>query len=465
MKKSLSMKVLQVLTASLVLASVVAPAYAQDDSSSESSTEEVSSAEGEEVDAPEAESTDTETEEESAPAEESEAEGDEESASAEDDAAEGESAEGEATDAESEGEEAPAEEQSDWSDVEAAIQEAMQPEELALVFQSDESFEFEGEDVVSRLDRYALFEMTDFHRDFSVSFDDQNAQGAILAMEVTLENNSDEVVYHGNMPSMSIPGTDSLVFEYKNAVGNDFEGYFETTDQAIEPGETKTGIITMKLAPAAMEALEANGTINTEFFSFRDQEDFSGANYSLESPVFNLPFSEDAAAQAAASGEQYPDTILERNMGEKELLDSGEDLAATQEEEEIVVTVDGYQVSQLIPNADYADSVEEIPGGLVLINVKVDVQNNSDKAVRLGQSYASLVLGGLVEVRNDGMYETNDRELLVEPGETGTVYHVFPVEGELYERFKDDTFAYVPRIDNVDSEDMHEYQAIQVEFK
>ena len=195
MKKSLSMKVLQVLTASLVLASVVAPVYAQDSSSSEATTEETSSAEGEEVDAPEAESASTE--EESAPAEESSTEGEEESA--------------------------PAEEQSDWSDVEAAIQETMQPEELALVFQSDEPFEFEGEDVVARLDRYALFEMTDFHRDFNISFDDQNEKGAILAMEVTLENNSDEVVYHGNMPSMSVPGTDSLVFEYGTAVGSDFE--------------------------------------------------------------------------------------------------------------------------------------------------------------------------------------------------------------------------------------------------
>ena len=439
MKKSLSMKVLQVLTASLVLASVVAPVYAQDSSSSEATTEETSSAEGEEVDAPEAESASTE--EESAPAEESSTEGEEESA--------------------------PAEEQSDWSDVEAAIQETMQPEELALVFQSDEPFEFEGEDVVARLDRYALFEMTDFHRDFNISFDDQNEKGAILAMEVTLENNSDEVVYHGNLPSMSVPGTDSLVFEYGTAVGSDFEGYFDfgADEQQIQPRESKTGIITFKLAPAAMEALEANGTINTEFFGFRDQADYSGANYSLENPVFNLPFSDAAAEQAAASGEQYPDTILDRNMGEKELLDSGEDLAATQEEEEIVVTVDGYQVSKLIPNADYAESVEEIPGGLVLVNVKVDLQNNSDKAVRLGSSYASLVLGGMVEVRNDGMYEVNDYEMLVEPGETGTVYHVFPIEGELYEKFKDDTFAYVPSIDNVDSEDMHEYQAIMIEFK
>ena len=90
--------------------------------------------------------------------------------------------------------------------------------------------------------------------------------------------------------------------------------------------------------------------------------------------------------------EQYPDTILDRNMGEKELLDSGEDLAATQEEEEIVVTVDGYQVSKLIPNADYAESVEEIPGGLVLVNVKVDLQNNwidSTKTINGYQMYMS----------------------------------------------------------------------------
>ncbi len=356
----------------------------------------------------------------------------------------------------------------DWSAIEASIQEGIKPEQLTQVFQSKEALEFTNDEgLIAQIDRYALYELSDIHRDHRLLFGDQDERGAILVMEISLENQSDEAVYHNNIPRLALPGYDGVIVEASSSMANDEDLYFNFSEneQKLKPGDSKKGYLAYTLSSEAMDALEQNGSIHVEFIGFRDQADYVDAVHLLENPVFNLPFSDQATQQAASTSELFPDAVVRDNMGEKELLESAENVAASQVEEEIMVTVDGYQIAQLIPNADFEAGVEELAGGLIMVNVKVDVQNNSDKAIRLGQSYNKLVLGMMVEMNSDSMLEVNDYDLEVAPGDTGTIYNVFTMEGNMYEKFKDDTFTFVPSISNVDGEDMHEYQAILIDFK
>ncbi len=356
----------------------------------------------------------------------------------------------------------------DWVDIEVSIQEGLKPERLEQVFQSEDTIEFTNDQgLISQINRYALYQLSDIHRDHRLLFGDQDQRGAVLVMDISLQNHSDEVVYHNNIPYLSLPGYDGVIVEASSSMMNNEDLYFNfnENEQKLEAGESKEGYLVYTLSPEAMDALEQNGSIHVEFIGFRDQSDYVNATYLLENPVFNLPFSDQAAQQAIATGELYPDAVVQNNMGEKELIESAENVAVSQEEEEIVVTVDGYQITQLIPNADYAASVEELAGGLIMVNVKVDVKNNSDKAIRLGESYNKLVLGMMVEINSDFRLETNDYNLEVAPGETGTIYNVFTMEGDMYEKFKDDTFTLVPSISNVDGEDIDHIENISLGAK
>lgn len=357
---------------------------------------------------------------------------------------------------------------SDWSPIQALLEENFKPAAIEAVYKSDKPFVFDnGANLISRLDRYALFELTDFNRDFSIYFDDHHDKGALLVFEVTLENKTDKDAYYSNTPLLQLAGYNGVIMESNRALGDENELYFDgyKNDMKLAPGQSQTGYLVYTLAPEAMSALEKNATIQVEFYGYRNQREFVDAEKLMDEPVFNIPFSEEAAAQSEATSAMYPDTVIEQNYGEKEMLESNEELNASQEEEKLVVTVDGYQIARLIPNADYEVAVAEIAGGVILVNVKVTVKNNSDKAVALGRAYSNLVLGDLVQMMNDRSFEKNDYELIVEPGAEGTVYHVFSLEGELYEKFKDDSFVYIPNISNVDDENMHEYQAIAIELK
>lgn len=352
----------------------------------------------------------------------------------------------------------------DWSEVEAAIQENMEAESIELLFESSEAIEFSENDVTSVLEGYAYYQVENFDRDFRIQYD-QDELGGVLVLKVNLENNTDGQVYHNNLPRIQAAGTDEIVGESSNMMGYENEDYFDPTYQVMEAGDSKTGYLSYYILPEVMESIEANGSLNVEFFGFRNQEDYSGSEDIMANPIFMLPFSEEAAEQATATSGQYPDRIISDNMGNKTLIDEAEGINASQEEEEIVVTVDGFQISEFVPNSDYEEAVGEFPGGVVLVNVKVDITNNSEDTIDLGGVYSSLVLGGMVEVRNNNFLQEDAYGSVIEPRETGTTYQLFSIEGDLFDKFESDTFTFVPSIKTTDYDDLHDYQAIQIDFR
>ena len=356
-------------------------------------------------------------------------------------------------------------EEIDWTQIEKDIQETLKAKEIEQVYQSSQAREFEENGLLSRLDGYALFKASDFSRDYKIQFE-QTDKGYVLVFKIYLENNSDETVYFNNTPEVDSSNPYAVIAESKSMITNsgEYEGYFPVTEQEMEPGDTVEGIMTYYLVPEAAELVEADGTVFIKFYGFRDQEDFSGATQLLN-PEFLLPLSKEKEELASASGDQYPDKIVSDNIGTKEVIEQ-EDTDASQEEEDLVVSVSGYEVSEIVPNEATKASFEDYPGGIIAINVKMDIQNNSDdQTVDLGGVYAKLVLGNQIQVDHNLYVEANDSKAEIAPGETGTTHMVYTIDGELWEKYKEDTLMIVPTIKDVEYEDMHDYQAIMVEFK
>lgn len=445
MKKSLKL----VTVSSMLLASLTGLSggfvHAENNKTEPASAEEVEeSEEVEEVEESEESEESEEVEEESTQANESEDEASEE----------GESKD-EATDS-----------KIDWSEYESSIQETMKAKKIELLYESSEPREFEENDLLTSLDGYAYFKVEDFSRDFKIQYD-QNDQGGVIVLKVRMENNSDEPVFFNNFPDITPSNNSAIIGQSDAMIGSDREDYLPLgiEEQEIAPGESLEGIITYYVGPDAMESIEADGSALMEFVGFRNQSDFMDAEMLLENPEFLLPLSEDAEEIAAASGEQYPDTIVKDNIGTKNVIEQ-EDTDAAQEEEDLEVKVSGYEISEIVPNSANEESFKEYPGGVIAINVKMDVQNNSeDQVVDLSGIYSQLVFGGQVQVSNNNSVEDNASEAVVEPGDEGTIYQVFTIDGDLWEKYKDDSLMIVPSIRDKDYEDMHDYQAIAIEFK
>lgn len=352
----------------------------------------------------------------------------------------------------------------DWSEVEETIKESMEAEAIDLLFESSEAMEFSENNLISILEGYAYFQVEDFDRDFRIQYD-QDELGGVLVLKVSLENDSKEAVYHNNLPYIRVAGTSEIIGESITMMGYDFEDYFDPANQLMEAGDKKTGYISYYIRPEVMEAIEESESLNLEFIGFRNQKEFTASEDIMANPIFILPFSEEAFEQAVATSGQYPDRIISDNMGTKTLIEEAEDIDASQEEEEVLVTVSGYQISEFVPNSNYEEIVSEYPGGIILINVKVEITNNSDDTIDLGGIYSSLALGGLVEVRNNLSLQADAYGSVVESGETGTTYQLYSIEGDLFDKFQDDSFTFIPSIKTTDYDDMHDYQAIQIDFR
>lgn len=394
-------------------------------------------------------------------AEETKEESDEES---KDESAEDESSE--------EGEEAADDEKKsesseDWEAFGEKIQTAMKAKNIELLYESKEAIEFEENDLVTSLDSYAYYKVEDFGRDFKIQYD-QTDEAGVLVFKVRLENNSDETVYYNNAPRVETSDANTIIYDTDALVGgSEFEEYLPlgTDQQELAPGESVEGYLTYAVKPDGMEIIDADGTVVVEYIGFRDQSDFSGATELLKNPEILLPLSEDAEETAAATGEQYPDKIVSDKIGTKNVIEQ-EDTDASQEVEDLVVTVSGYEISEIVPSEGSKAQFEDFPGGVVSINVKLDITNNSkDQTVDLAGVYSNLVLGDMIQYMNNNFISANDSNAEIAPGETGTTYQVFTIDGEAWEKFKEDSMMIIPSIKDKDYEDMHDYEAIQVKFK
>ena len=355
----------------------------------------------------------------------------------------------------------------DWEAFGETIKTAMKAKNIEVMYEGKNDSEFEENDLVTSLDSYAYYKVEDFSRDFKTQFD-QKDLGGVLVFKVRLENNSNETVYYNNAPRVETSDANTIIYE-TNALlgGNEFEEYLPlgTENQELAAGESAEGYLAYAVNPDAMEIIEADGTAIIEYIGFRDKSDFSGATDLLKNPEFLLPLNEDAEETASAAGDQYPDTIVSDKIGTKNVIEQ-EDTDASQEVEDLVVTVSGYEISEIVPSEGAKAEFEGYPGGVYSINVKMDIQNNSeDQTVDLGGVYANLVLGDMIQYDNNNYISANDTEAEIKPGETGTTYQVFTIDGEAWEKFKEDSMMIVPSIKDVDYEDMHDFEAIQVKFK
>src|SRR5699024_12772934 len=97
----------------------------------------------------------------------------------------------------------------------------------------------------------------------------------------------------------------------------------------------------------------------------------------------NVQLGEDGAENVEESGQFYEERATDENMGDKTMIKEKEDIGETVSLSDSKVTLEGYQFTEFEPNKEEAPRFEDFDEGIVLLTLKMEIENNESDPVGL----------------------------------------------------------------------------------
>lgn len=344
--------------------------------------------------------------------------------------------------------------------------EEMTQGEADLIYENNDGESTDIEDVKISLDEYVLVELNDFHTDFEIPFDD-NTDGGVILAQYTIENDTGDDVHY--MPNFDISYVGATkVHSHKDILIPEDEQLSQklapSNDYELPDGDAVTGYVAYAFSPDELEMILEEEKLEVEVKAAA--EDYDGDTYDYKPLIgkdskFNIPVSEDGAEKVETSGEFYEDRATYDNMGEKTMIKEKEDIGESVSLRDSEVTLEGYQFTEFEPNKDEAPRFESFDEGIVLLTVKLDIENNESEAVGLDNLSSKLDLNNgkeyMLAERMLSMYQNDD---VIEPGDSGEWLQVYIMDKENYDKiWKDKEFELeVGPLKSPDAEDLSKGQ-------
>lgn len=312
-----------------------------------------------------------------------------------------------------------------------------------VVFENSNSQSHDMEGLSVTLDAYTLVELTDFHTNFSIPFDDQT-DGAVVITQYTVKNDTDGDVHYMPTLDMTYVGSEKYASGHRYLLPEDKQLpnlLSHNNDYLLEAGQEVIGYIAYPLGKDRFATVLDLGSVDILVPTPQtDMEDFS-STFGTDGR-FTISLDAESAEKADAQSSQgfYADKVTRDNMGEKEMLEEVEDIGESQELGEATVTLDGYQFTNFVPNADEAPRFHA--DEVVLLTVKFTIDNGHDVDISKSSISSTLhVNDGQQYLLNEGMLLLYKNSDIVAAGESGELLQVFLLDQEQYEKiWKDKSF-------------------------
>lgn len=316
--------------------------------------------------------------------------------------------------------------------------------ETSIIYESHDQQVHDEEAYSISLDAYVVAELKDFHTNFSIPFN-SDEEGAILLSHVTIENKSDgEIAYTPNL-DLQYSGADRFPGPNRDLIPADIQlsNHLNSNNNfVIEAGQTVSGYIAMALRTVDIENIDNVGF--AEIHAPEAGDEYEPGNYSYKNKIgqkttFKISVSGAGAEKLQANEKFYPDRTTKDNMGEKEMIKEITDINESESLGNSTVTLDGYQFTEFEPNDYEAPRFESFDTGIVLLNVKLLIENNEDEAIDLSRQKAKLTLNnGKQYTLYELMLSHYSMDDVIEPGTTGEAYIIFILDKEQYEKIWQD---------------------------
>lgn len=339
----------------------------------------------------------------------------------------------------------------DWNEAQELLKNNTEAEKLTTLFENTEPI-INGNDQASfTVNGYQYIKVEDVSRDFRIPFGDQVKEGGVLLVSATYKNTSDKSIYAGPSFSMSVVGYDSAVSRNKALLGDDLVSELVERKNEIKPDEELSGYVALAIKPAAMEKIAAAGTAEFELSGLYNQADsFSKEDAIVEPKKEIIALSSDGEVTKDENSKFYEDKATKDNMGTKTMLVEKE-LNKTEKFEDVNVTAEGYQISSFEPNEDQASRFSKFESGVILVTVKINIQNEGDEALDVDQTSATLTIGNNVKMMSENMLEVDTGVDNIGKGSSATKYLVFALDKESYDKlYKDQDYLLDVNIYNTD---------------
>ncbi|GGN66007.1 MULTISPECIES: DUF5068 domain-containing protein [Oceanobacillus] len=310
-----------------------------------------------------------------------------------------------------------------------------------VLYENNEAQTHEMEGVTVSLDGYSLVELLDFHRDYSIPFDDQN-NGAVLIAQYTIENTTDEDLHY--MTTYDLINTDRYINNNRDLLPEESQLpniLSPSNDYLLEAGQKIVGYYAYPIGEDRLEEILDVGSVDIAISTPQtDPEDFSSMIGS--EGRFTLPLDAESADKEADKASQgfYEDKATADNMGDKEMLEEEQDIGESQELGDVKITLEGYQFTNFVPNAEEAPRFEE--DEVVLLTVKFDIENGYDEDLAKNSISSTLHLNdGKQWTLNEGMLLPYTNSDVIPSGDSGELLQIFLLDQEQYEAiWKDKSF-------------------------
>src|SRR5690625_97807 len=269
--------------------------------------------------------------------------------------------------------------------------------ETKVVHESHEQQVHEEEDYSISLDAYVIAEIKDFHANFSIPFSSDD-EGAVLISHYTIENKADhEIAYTPNVDLQysgadRFPGPNRDLIPLDSQLSNQLNS---DNSYVIDKGETVTGYVAMALRTVDLENINNVGFAEIHAPEAGDEyeaDEYSYKNKLGKKATFKISVSEEGAEKQQANEQFYPDRTMRDNMGEKTMIKEKTDINESETLGNSTVTLEGYQFTEFEPNEHEAPRFESFDTGIVLLNVKLSIENNEDEDISLSDQKKKLTM-------------------------------------------------------------------------
>ena len=313
----------------------------------------------------------------------------------------------------------------------------------AVIYENNEAQVHEMEGVSVSLDAYTLVELTDFHTNFSIPFNDQTDGGVIIS-QYTVTNDTDEDVYYMPAFYLSFTGAPKAYNNYRDLLP--LEEQLPTKlapaeDYLLKSGESVSGYYTYPFGKDDLDTILELSTVAVEVPAAQAEKGEFSSPIGKDG-VFTLSLNESGAEKVAANAAFYQDKVTVEDMGEKTMLKEEEGIGNSEEIGDVNVTLDGYQFTEFTPNSVEAPRFENFTNGIVLLTVKFNLDNQGSETIGLSSMSSKLTVNdGAQYMLQEGMlldYSYND---LIEAGKSGELLQIYILDQEQYEKiWKDKSF-------------------------
>ncbi len=327
-----------------------------------------------------------------------------------------------------------------------------------VLYENNNSQSHDMEGISLTLDAYTLVELTDFHRDFAIPFDDQN-NGAVIIAQYTVKNDTDENVHY--MPSlyMTYVGADKDLNNHRYLLPEEEQLptlLSPNNEYLLEAGQELTGYYAYPIGEDRLVDVLEVGAVDVGVPKPQtDKDDFS-TTFGSEGR-FSFPLDAENAEKEEQTASQgfYEDKATADNMGDKEMLESEEGIGKSEDVDQASVTLEGYQFTNFVPNADEAPRFQS--DEVVLLTVRFTIDNGYDEDISKSSISSNLYLNdGKQWTLNEGMLLPYGYGDVIPANDSDELLQVFLLDQEQYEKiWKDKSFEMeIGPMRNIDGEDI-----------